>query len=123
MQLINLTPHPIDFVHENGKVMATIPSCAKEQCARVLAETVHVHNIEAKVFNGNNDVIFDIPVSETKFGVIQNLPEEREKTVYIVSRMVAEAAKERNDLAIVNETVRDSNCKIVGAKSISFINK
>jgi len=94
----NLTPHPIVLDGE------TYPS---EGSLRVSTETQTVGGTP-------------IPLSISKFGQVENLPEEKRGTLYIVSRLVAEATK-RKDFLIVNETIRDKSGKIIGCKSLSSV--
>jgi hypothetical protein len=97
-KLINLTPHPIIL---DGK---TYPS---EGSLRVSVETQEIKGTS-------------IPLSSSKFGEVLDLPEEKRGTLYIVSRMVAEATK-RKDFLIVNETIRDDSGRIIGCKSLSSV--
>lgn len=102
MQIINLTPHDVTFVNDEGKPIMTIPSSG---VTRVASTTAIVSE-----FNG-------IPVTETTFGQVEGLPEERPGVVYIVSRMVATAAK-RNDLYVPGMQVRDAEGRVIGCKSL-----
>jgi hypothetical protein len=97
-KIINLTPHPIIM---DGK---TYPS---EGSLRVSVETQKIEGTS-------------IPLSISKFGQVLDLPEEKRGTLYIVSRMVAEATK-REDFLIVNETIRDDSGRIRGCKSLSSV--
>lgn len=107
MKIVNLTPHAINFVNEEGEsVMAIEPS---GQIARVTAKT------EITGF------IAGIPVTETVFGEVENLPDSTQGTIFIVSSLVAQRCKGRVDVFIPNESVRDANGRIVGCKSLGRI--
>ena len=54
-------------------------------------------------------------------GAVEGLPEERDDTLIIVSSLVAQAARDRSDLVIPNEAVRDEKGQIVGCKSLGRI--
>lgn len=115
MNLVNLTPHAINFVWEN-------PQCEYETLltvepsgiiARVSAKTVMVDAIRLPSFS--------MPITATEFGEIEGLPAPEEGTVYIVSSLVAQKCKDRNDVFIPNESVRDSQGRIIGCKSLGRI--
>lgn len=107
MNIVNLTPHAINFVQEDCTPLATINPSGT--VARVTTKTVTKGDI-----NG-------IPVTATEFGEVENLPEPTQDTIYIVSSLVAQRCKARNDVFIPNESVRDENGRIVGCKSLGRI--
>ena len=102
MEIINLTPHAITFVNDEGKPISSIPS---NGIARVASMTTVVGYINC------------IPVTETTFGEVEGLPEAKPGTCYVVSRMVATAAK-RNDLYVPGMQVRDAEGHVIGCKSL-----
>lgn len=107
MKIINLTPHAINFVGEDGsELFEIVPSGV---VARVTTETVTIGNI-----NG-------IPVKKTMFGEVDDLLAPMPNTVYIVSSLVAQRCKDRDDVFIPNETVRDEKGRIIGCKSLGKI--
>jgi hypothetical protein len=100
MKIVNLTPHPINIVgwgdiEPSGQV-------ARCELVRTPAEDV----------NG-------IPVHKTSLGKPYGLPEPEEGTVYIVSRQVAEACRDRKDLYIADDSVRDESGRIIGVKGLA----
>lgn len=107
MKIVNLTPHAINFVGEAGEALMTIEPSG--QIARVTAKTVTTGNI-----NG-------IPVTETVFGEVENLPLPTSDTIYIVSSLVAQRFKDRDDVFIPNESVRDEKGRVIGCKSLGKI--
>lgn len=102
-KLINLTPHDIVVLVENGDKI-TIP--ASGTIARVQAEQV----LKSKI-NG-------IPVFEQTFGDIDGLPAPEADTYYIVSAIVLAAAKAagRTDCLAPNtsKAIRDEAGNIIG---------
>lgn len=108
MRLINLTPHDITIVGDDKNLV--IPSTG---VARVAPTTDVVGTV---VVDG-----FTIPMTKTKFGQVNGLPEPQADTLFVVSRLVAEALPMRDDLVIVNQTVRDEQGRIIGAKSLARI--
>lgn len=107
MKIVNLTPHAINFVGEAGEALMTIEPSG--QIVRVTAKTVTTGNI-----NG-------IPVTETVFGEVENLPLPTSDTIYIVSSLVAQRFKDRDDVFIPNESVRDEKGRVIGCKSLGKI--
>ena len=67
------------------------------------------------------DGILYIDIMEKSFNEVKGLPEPQEDTYYIVSALVAGAAKNRVDLLIPNDTVRDEQGRIVGCRSLAKI--
>ena len=104
---INLTPHEVTLVDDAGSpLLVIVPEEISARCAvkREIAFTVD-----------------GIAVNRNVFGEVVGLPEPVTGTYYIVSRIVAEAAKERDDLLIPDETVRDNSGQIIGCKSFAVV--
>lgn len=106
MKFVNLTPHAINFVDGDGTVIKTVPSAG---LARVVATREKVAIIDG------------IAVNKTSFGEITGLSEAEDGTIYIVSSLVAQACPERQDVFVVDDTVRDENGRIIGARAIAHI--
>lgn len=105
MNIINLTPHAVVIVHEDGNI--TIP--ASGTLARVAAKTVTVGEIDG------------IPITSTEFGTVEGLPAPTPDTIYIVSSIVASRVPDREDVFVPNESVRDENGRIIGCRSLGRI--
>ena len=107
-EIINLTPHAISFVTEDGTHILTIePSGA---LARVSARTEKT----GAVING-------IPVTRTVYGIVEGLPEPKDGTIYLVTSIVAARCHDREDVFIPNESVRDEQGRIIGCKSLGHV--
>ena len=106
-ELVNLTPHAVTFVDGEGATLLVVEPSGV--CARLNTETVQVG-----VVNG-------IPVTSTRYGEIEGLPDPKEGTAYIVSSLVAQQCHDRDDVFIPNESVRDDKGRIVGCKSLGRI--
>ena len=101
MKITNLTPHEITLC---GK---KLPSSG---VARVAQTTKQVDQI-----NG-------IPINKVSFGQVNGLPEAKKDTIYIVSKIVAEAVKgQRNDIYIVDKTIRNEQGQIVGCEALAKV--
>lgn len=109
--LVNLTPHSITFVDALGNTVLTVePSGLVARCAvdRVQVDTVTVDGIS-------------VPVNQTRFGKVENLPEPQEGTIYIVSALTAQAVPEREDVFITDDAVRDEQGRIIGCRALARI--
>ena len=106
MHIVNLTLHDVSFVLENGETVC-VPASGK--VARLTTSTQIVGQI------GN------IPITETVFGQIENLPDPTEGEVYIVSSLVAGRVPDRQDVFIPNESIRDDAGRIIGCRSLGRI--
>ena len=105
-ELVNLTPHTINLVTENGEEIAVEPS---GQLARVTTETVRY------------GYIGKIPLTKTEYGVVEGLPEPNDNCIYIVSLAVASRVPNRTDVMIPNESIRDDKGHVVGCKSLGHV--
>ena len=112
MQIINLTPHELKLMPDGptGPVVTIPPSGQVARCTvdRVQADTVTVDGIS-------------VPVNQTRFGQVENLPEPKPDTIYIVSAIVAQATPERSDVFVVDDTVRDEQGRIIGARALAHV--
>lgn len=105
--IINLTPHAVNLYNSRTGNFDTITPSGV--VARVSATTVSC------------GVIGDYNVTATSYGEVENLPEPQEGTIYIVSSLVAQRAPSRTDVFIPNESVRDSEGRIIGCKSLGRV--
>ena len=101
MNIVNLTPHAVVFIHENGEKETFEPS---GEIARV------------------EQFLFSLP--GTKYNLktsvpdcVVGLPKKDVNTVFIVSSMVREAEKERDDLWSPTSFIRDEQGNIVGCEA------
>ena len=108
-QIKNLTPHAIHIVSDNGDVTTINPSGI---IARVSSRTVTIGEIIT------DSVV--IPMTATEFGEVENLPEPEEGVIFVVSSLVASRVH-RSDVFIPNESVRDSEGRIIGCKSLGRV--
>lgn len=105
-RVINATPHAVVIVDGQGnRVRALEPS------GLVIRRAEVVHPQSATVDG--------IPTCTTSWGALEDLPGPESGTFYIVSRMVKDAAPERDDLLVPAELVRDERGRIIGCRSLS----
>ena len=133
-KLINLTPHAINIVKllDNGEFIKIFDIPVSGQLARCKASTVQVGGVW---INCNNPTVesycgyfdyysvedFNVPITSTEYGEVEGLPDPQPDTMYIVSSLVAQRVKERDDVLVPGETVRDSEGRIVGCKSLARV--
>ncbi len=103
--LVNLTPHVINIVSEQGERLLDVP--VSGTIARCSQSNVVVGEVA------------DIPITRQTFGEVENLPEPQEGVFYIVSRLVASALPERDDLLIPGPLVRDAEGRPCGCQGLS----
>lgn len=110
IEIINLTPHDVNVFKDNKLVRiypysGTVARC--ESNNTVLAELEGFH------------------VCKQRYGKVVGLPPVSEspyKTVlYIVSKIVAEAAGDRDDLLIPGKQLKDDNGKIIGCEGLAVV--
>lgn len=105
MNFINMTPHALNIIQEDGSVY-TLPSSG--QVARV--ETTRT---VAYVMDG-------IEVFETVWGDVIGLPEFNKGDVYIVSALVAQRCKYRTDVYSPGELVRNEAGQVIGCRGLTY---
>ena len=110
MKLVNLTPHPIHIYIRDQRIASIEPSGT---VARAEVERVGFGHIS---FGGRG-----VPIYRSVFWDVQNLPDPEEGTRCIVSRIVAEACRDRTDLLIVDDTVRDEHGQIIGCRAFGVV--
>ena len=106
MKLVNLTPHTINFVKDDGSPLMSIKSSG---ICRVSCSTVVTGEIDG------------IPTTTNKYGEVEGLPNPEDGTIYIVSALVAGRCTDRDDVFIPNESVRNDKGQIIGCKSLGRI--
>ncbi|QWB91001.1 MAG: hypothetical protein HXL38_000195 [Candidatus Saccharimonas sp.] len=103
----NLTPHEINIIDKDGKVVKTFPSDGE---ARATQDEVEIRTVEG------------IPIIKMTFGEPVGLPEPSDRVFYIVSVITAKAAKSSGrttrDLFITGKTVRNDKGQIIGCQSL-----
>lgn len=124
VNVINLTPHPI-CVHFGGSVGVhpefSITLEPISQPARVEVVDVSIGQLSLTV----GDVLA-APVYQTIFGEVMGVPLPLEPdTIYIVSRVVAEALKEKGwdmlQFLIPHDLVRDEQGNIIGCRGFASV--
>lgn len=109
-KIVNLTPHTINFVGKDNTIVATIPSSgvARATQRREIVDTI--------VANG-----ITLPIARCTYGDVQGLPEPKDDTIYVVSAITAQAVPEREDVFIVDDSVRDENGRIIGVRGLAHV--
>ena len=102
MKIENYTPHNINILKNNE--IAVYPSLGNARCT---CQKEYLYSIDG------------IEVYKMVYGDVEGLPKPMDNTIYIVSKIVKEALKDRDDLLIVNEVVKDENNQILYCKSLS----
>jgi len=112
MKIVNLTPHALKLMPAGptGPVVTVSPSGQVARCAtsRVQVDAVTADGIV-------------IPVNRTQFGEVTGLPDPQPGTIYIVSALVAQAVPEREDVFVVDDTVRDDQGRIIGCRALAHV--
>lgn len=99
MNIENLTKHVVTVVDGNNNVIDFQPSGIEARCKEI---AMHVDE-----YNG-------IPVYETEYDEVENLPEAKPNTIYIVSTLVRLACPDRKDLVSPAKPVRNEAGQIIG---------
>lgn len=132
----NLTPHEVTIIGP-GMSPATWGPCEnpprvemhREQIGTVYREFAWSSPNEPRMFapDGTSRPVreerggMSLPVFRTEPGEVVGLPEPEDGTFYIVSRVIAEACRERGDLLIPDDAVRNAAGQIVACKALAVI--
>jgi len=118
-EIINLTPHEIKFIDDDGKKIFSIPSSGQLRAAQrdTRVDTIIRPKEDKKA----------IPVYKTQYGnpyykkdwKEKEIPKKKEGKIYIVSTIACQALPNRVDFYIINKLVRDDNGNIIWARWIS----
>ena len=112
MKIMNLTPHELNLMPKgpDGPVITIPRSGIVARCTvdRIQINTVTVDGIS-------------VPVNQTRFGEVCNLPDPQPDTIFVVSALVAQAVPERQDVVIVDDAIRDDQGRIIGARGLAHV--
>ena len=106
MKLKNFTPHNVVIVmNETTKIVIPSDGIARVTETKTATPSIDVDGVVIETF-------------KSSFGEVENLPPQEDGVMVIVSAMAASAAKDRNDLLVPGELVRDNDGNIIGCKSL-----
>lgn len=114
MNLINLTPHALNLINQDGQEVVIAPSGL---VARIDTKSILSHTIDGVDFYATL-VIGDPVVTETSTKQVVAFPEPLQDTVYVVSGFFR-SYFDRPDLYQPAELVRDAEGKVIGARGLS----
>jgi hypothetical protein len=106
VELINLTPHQVDYIAADGTVMSF-------PCAGLPPRVALRRGAPAHIDVGG----FEVTVHTSTVDGPPELPEPRRGVLLIVSRLVAEHAPNRDDLVFPDDLVRDHHGAIIGCRT------
>ena len=110
MKIVNLTPHALNFLDAENRVMLTVPSSG---VARAAQRRESIGTIDTDGVT--------LPVTRSTFGAVEGLPAPEAGTIYVVSAITAQAVPEREDVLIVDDSVRDENGRIIGVRGLAHV--
>lgn len=115
MEILNLTPHPIDFLAtgEVDSMLTFSPFVGKDDCPRVSRDLENYMDAEIPHEGGH----YCVPLVRGTYGEVTNLPEPRWGTYLIVSALVRLACPERKDLISPADVARDENGRVLYCRS------
>lgn len=101
MEVINLTPHKIRII--TGDKVNEIEASGT------------IARVATKIISTDNPIIF-----KQEFGEVENLPEPKENTIFIVSALVLARVSERNDVfaPLTSQAIRNEEGQIIGVPGL-----
>ena len=137
MNIVNTTPHEINIyeeeqtewneerkfyqVKEGEKPVKSIRPSRTTFRLNMKEETITSLVLEGEdaLIRPPNTFDFDMPVMEVWYEEDDKFPKKVKGTYYIVSRLVAENNRFRDDFLMVHRTVRDSDGRIIGCTAFA----
>ena len=104
--LINLTPHIVNIFVDGKEKVTLSPSGIVPRCSQTEEQVM---------------VVDGIPVSRQVFGEVVDLPAPKDGVYLIVSRLVAAACPDRDDLLCLGPMVRGQNGQPIGCNGLAKI--
>lgn len=110
MRIRNLTPHSIDIIGEHHRTRIPPEQHTVPRIIESAERTGHIeiHGIDVALLRVTPSHVVDLPPPE-------------ENTLLIVARVIADSARERHDLVVPYDTVRDADGTILGCRSLAHI--
>lgn len=123
--IINTSPHDVHLYAEDGKTLIKV--FAREKNAKI-ARLVEQQVQDASGMQKSIAIEkHSVPLVDKKYTAVQDLPEPKENTMYIVSQLVLEACNYRRDLIAPDSgdgAVRNPQGVIIGTKAfVSSVSK
>ena len=110
MKIVNLTPHALNFLDAENRVVLTVPSSGVARAAQ-RRENIGTIDVDGVT----------LPVTRSVFGAVEGLPAPEADTIYVVSALTAQAVPKREDVFIVDDSVRDENGRIIGVRGLAHV--
>ena len=105
MEILNLTPHPVNIINGEGVMNATFPVAGPAPRLAELVESL--------------PAVDGLPVNKVSYSEeITNLPAPHQGVLLIVSRITAAAVTGREDILFPHGEVRDENGRILGVQAL-----
>lgn len=111
VDVVNTTPHAIEVLAEDGTVIATFPPAWRP--ARVRPE----RNAPKALVTRQGT----LPIVTERYGRVIDLPSPAIGVRLIVSRAVAAALPERDDLIVPTDLVRDESGRVIGCRALGVV--
>ena len=114
-RIVNLTPHRVRIFETSDAETPVVELESTGEIARCKVERTPAFSIDIGAPNpGPADNWPEIPVSVPSFGQVVNLPEPQPGVWYVVSAMVREAVRHRDDVLSPGEPRRDAAGNVIG---------
>lgn len=116
MELVNLTPHNVNFMDEDGNVLKTIKPAAEAPRLKTFKGTSSQIDVDGVSIPLSGGFKF---LDELVDG--QVLPPKKDATLYIVSKALADYAVSvgRTDFVSPDRVVRDDKGAIIGCRGLA----
>src|SRR5690606_297861 len=117
MKLVNLTPHPVRIYGADTPDQVEDPD---DGVRLVLPPSGQFARLAEKAHGGGVTTVdgVEVPVSDVSYAEVQGLPEPQQGARYVVPLMTALAARDRDDLLIPYDQVRNAEGTVVGCRRL-----
>jgi hypothetical protein len=105
-RLMNLTPHAVRLLDEHGTTLTELPPAG-------------IPARRAEQLRADGTLNGRIPVVRLTYGPLEDMPEPAPGTWYVVSRLIADACPDRDDLLVPVSLVRDASGNPIGCRALA----
>ena len=109
MELVNLTPHEIT-IYKDGRIIKKIPPSGIDVALQQKTKERGSLKLDD----------YEIPMQETSYTTVKNLPEAKEGVLYIVPLIIAANMPQRRDLVFPCRYERNETGSICGCNGFSY---
>ena len=115
VRFVNLTSHDVHILDEDNNVLLIFPSVADPEAPvrlPVISEDLGDFGVASETT--------PVRLIRNSYGDVENLPEPRPNTLFIVSSVIQSQTNHRADLVVPSPQVRDAEGNVIGCRGFAL---